>query len=431
MRRNGKRGAGGRSGAPPPPARNPNTGPHRAWMMLAVCFVILLLAAVVRSVPGIILVSLEREFGWSRESITLAVSVNMLLFGLAGPFLGRLMDVHGPRRIALCTLGLIALGTAGTLWMRESWQMILLWGVVVGLGSGGPSMIMGAAVANRWFVARRGLALGILGAAMSAGQLVFTPFLMQLNLDQGWRSVTLFAAVAMGGVVVPLAWTFLRDDPGTLGLKPYGATDQTPVRLEPDAHPMRVAVRSPGFWLLTLSFGICGLTTSGLFQTHLITHGVEHGFTEMTMATSLGVMGAADIFGTVGSGWICDRFGSRWPLAGYYLLRGASLMVLPWVNSTLELLIFSVVYGLNWLSTVPATSAMAADLFGKRNIGVVFGWIFFSHQVGAAASAYGASFLRTMLGDYTLVFTVAGAFALIGAGLILCVRRTEGQPTGA
>lgn len=431
MHHNRNCGDGGRWEAPPPPVRKHNTGPHRAWMMLAVCFVILLMAAVVRSVPGIILVSLEREFGWSRESITLAVSVNMLLFGLAGPFLGRLMDVHGPRRIALWTLGLIALGTAGTLWMRESWQMILLWGVVVGLGSGGPSMIMGAAVANRWFMARRGLALGILGAAMSAGQLVFTPFLMQMNLDQGWRAVTLFAAVAIGGVVVPLAWTFLRDDPGALGLKPYGATDQTPARLEPDAHPMRVALRSPGFWLLALSFGICGLTTSGLFQTHLITHGVEHGFTEMTMATSLGVMGAADIFGTVGSGWICDRFGSRWPLAGYYLLRGASLLVLPWVNSTPELLVFSMVYGLNWLSTVPATSAMAADLFGKRNIGVVFGWIFFSHQVGAAASAYGASFLRTMLGDYTLVFMMSGAFALIGAGLILCVRTSEGKPAGA
>ncbi|MFO1417465.1 MAG: MFS transporter [Methylotetracoccus sp.] len=395
------------------------------------CFVILLAAAVVRSVPGIILVSLEREFGWSRESITLAVSVNMLLFGLAGPFLGRLMDVYGPRRIALGTVGLIAVGTAGTLWMRESWQMILLWGVVVGLGSGGPSMIMGAAVANRWFVARRGLALGVLGAAMSAGQLVFTPFLMRLNLDQSWRAATLFTAAAMGVVVLPLAWAFLRDDPGTLGLEPYGATGQAPARLEPDAHPMRAAVRSPAFWLLALSFGICGLTTSGLFQTHLITHGVEHGFPEMTMAASLGVMGAADIFGTVGSGWICDRFGARWPLAGYYVLRGASLLVLPLVDSTGELLAFSVVYGLNWLSTVPATSAMAADLFGKANIGVVFGWIFFSHQVGSAVAAYGASFLRTMLGDYTLAFIMAGALALIGAGLILCVGRTNAERTGA
>lgn len=432
MRRNRNfRDGGGRVAPTPTVARKLGAGLHLAWVMLAVCFVTLLMAAMVRSVPGIILVSLERDFGWSRESITLAVSVNMLLFGLAGPFLGRLMDVHGPRRIAIWTLSLVALGTLGTLWMREPWQMILLWGVVVGLGSGGPSMILGSAVANRWFVERRGLALGVLGAAMSAGQLVFTPFLMRLNLDQGWRASTLFAAVAMGGVALPLAWAFLRDDPGTLGLEPYGATGQTPARLEPDAHPMRAAVRSPAFWLLALSFGICGLTTSGLFQTHLITHGIEHGFPEMTMATSLGVMGAADIFGTVGSGWICDRFGARWPLAGYYLLRGASLMVLPWVESTDELLAFSVVYGLNWLSTVPATSAMAADWFGRRNIGVVFGWIFFSHQVGSAIAAYGASYLRTMLGNYTLVFIVAGSLALIGAGLILCVGRIKAEPIDA
>ncbi|SMF97430.1 Sugar phosphate permease [Methylomagnum ishizawai] len=428
MRRNRKRGAGGRRGTPPPSARKPHTGPHRAWIILAVCFVILLAAAVVRSVPGLILVSLEREFGWSRETITLAVSVNMLLFGLAGPFLGRLMDLYGPRRIALWTLGLIALGTAGTLWMRESWQMILLWGVVVGLGSGGPSMILGAAVANRWFVARRGLALGILGAAMSAGQLIFTPFLMRLTLEQGWRAATLFVAVVLGVVVWPLALIFLRDDPETLGLQPYGASGSAIPPQRPDPHPMRVALRSPLFWLLALSFGICGLTTSGLFQTHLIAHGVEHGFSEMTLAASLGVMGAADIFGTVGSGWICDRFGARWPLAGYYLLRGASLLALPFVDSTGELLVFSVVYGLNWLSTVPATSALAADGFGRRNVGVVFGWIFFAHQAGAALAAYGASYLRALSGDYLPVFALAGVLAWLGTGLILSLRQEKPSP---
>lgn len=425
MRPNRMRRTHGRRNPIPSPVRKPNTKPHRAWIIIGVCFVILLLAAMVRSVPGIILISLEREFGWSRESITLAVSINMLLFGLAGPFLGRLMDIHGPRLIALWTLSLVALGTLGTLWMTESWQMVLLWGVVVGLGSGGPSMILGSAVANRWFVERRGLALGILGAAMSAGQLVFTPLLMRLNIDQGWQSVTMFAAVSMGGLALPFAWALLRDDPKVLGLKPYGETSKTHLQTKPDAQPMKIAIRSPAFWILAMSFGICGLTTSGLFQTHLITHGIEHGFSEMTMAASLGVMGAADIFGTIGSGWICDRFGARWPLAGYYLLRGVSLMILPWVESTNELIGFSIVYGLNWLSTVPATSAMAADLFGKQNIGVVFGWIFFSHQVGSAIAAYGASFLRTTLGDYTLAFILAGVLALLGAGLILCVGRTK------
>lgn len=408
--------------------RKPPTGWHCAWSVLAVCFVILLAAAAVRSVPGIILISLEREFGWSRESITLAVSVNMLLFGLAGPFLGRLMDLCGPRRVTLWTLALIALGAAGTLWMRQPWQMILLWGVVVGAGSGGPSMIMGSSLVNRWFQTRRGLALGLLGAAMSAGQLVFTPLLMQLNLDHGWRTATLFVAVVVGVLVLPLALAFLRDDPEALGCKPYGASGDAPARIEPEATPMRAALRSPAFWLLALSFGICGLTTSGLFQTHLISHGIEHGFPEMTMAASLGVMGAADIFGTIGSGWVCDRYGQRVPLALYYLLRGASLLALPFVDSSGELLAFSLVYGLNWLSTVPATSALAADLFGKRNIGAVFGWIFFSHQVGAAAAAYGASCLRSMLGDYALIFMIAGLLALVGTGLILCIKQNGDSP---
>lgn len=396
---------------------------HYAWIVLAVCFVCLLGAAAVRSVPGIILRSLEAEFGWSRDTVSLAVSVNLLLFGLAGPFLGRLMDRFGPRGVTLWTLALLGLGAGGTLWMREPWQLILLWGVVVGAGSAGTSMVMGSALANRWFQARRGLALGILGAAMSAGQLLFTPLLMRLNLEFGWRAATLLAAVAIGGVVLPLAIVFLRDEPQDVGLQPYGATGTATPRPQPDPQPMRNAVRSPAFWLLASSFGICGLTTSGLFQTHLIPHGVEHGFPEMTMAVALGLMGAADIFGTIGSGWICDRYGQRLPLALYYLLRGASLLALPFIDSTGQLMAFSVVYGLNWLSTVPATSALAADLFGKRNVGVVFGWIFFAHQAGAAVASYAAGLLRTLLGDYGLAFTFAGLFALAGTGLVLCLKR--------
>jgi MFS family permease len=423
MRPNRKRRQAGRPGARPALRPRCAPGPHYAWIVLAVSFASLLGAAAVRSVPGIILRSLEDEFRWSRETISLAVSVNLLLFGLAGPFLGRLMDLFGPRRVTLWTLALIAFGAGGTLWMDQPWQMILLWGVIVGAGSGGASMIMGAAVANRWFVARRGLALGVLGAAMSAGQLIFTPVLMWLDMEYGWRAATLLVTVIIGAVVLPLVWACLKDDPADLGLRAYGVAGKVPARPEPDPRPMRSAVRSPAFWLLALSFGICGLTTAGLFQTHLIPHGVEHGFTEMTMAASLGLMGAADIFGTVGSGWICDRFGRRLPLAFYYLLRGASLLALPLVDSTGALMAFSVVYGLNWLSTVPATSALAADLFGRRNVGVVFGWIFFAHQAGAAVASYGASFLRTLMGDYALAFAVAGLFAFAGTGLVLGLKR--------
>jgi MFS family permease len=395
--------------------------------VLAVTFVCLMTAAAVRSMPGILMRPLEGEFSWDRASIALAVSINLLMFGLAGPFLGRLMDKVGPRRVASGALLLIALGAGLTVFMAKLWQLHLLWGFVVGAGAGGTAMVMGSTVANRWFHQRRGLALGILGAAMSAGQLIFTPTLMQLTVRWGWRAGTLFISAVVGLLVFPLVVVILRDDPIDVGLKPYGVAESPvwdpPAR--PDSHPMRVAIRSVDFWLLAASFGICGLTTSGLFQTHLIPHGTEHGFSEMTMAVALGVMGATDVLGTIASGWICDRFGKRGPLAFYYFFRGVSLLWLPQVHTEGALMLFAVLYGLNWISTVPATSALTADLFGKQNVGTVFGWIFFSHQVGAAIASYGAGVLRVWLGDYQLAFAIAGIMAILAAMMALRVR--EGQ----
>lgn len=398
---------------------------HYAWVVLAVSFLCLFVASALRSVPGIVMMSLEQEFGWSRATISGAISLNLLLFGFAGPFLGRLMDLYGTKKVCSITLMLSVLGTGGSAFMLESWQMYLLWGLLVGAGSGGTSMIMGSTLINRWFYKHRGLALGILGAAFSSGQLVFTPILMYINVHDGWRAATLVIALALGLVVLPLAAKFLKNDPAAKGLNPFGDNGGHAVAVKPDRYPMRSAVRSPQFWLLALSFGICGLTTSGLFQTHLIPHGIEHGFSEMTMAMSLGVMGAADVFGTILSGWLCDKFGKRWPLAFYYLIRGATLILLPSIDSTGELMIFSIVYGMNWLSTIPATSALAADLFGKQNVGVVFGWICFAHQIGAAVAAYGAGYIHSMLGDYSLAFIASGMFAFAATGVVLFIKEPQ------
>jgi MFS family permease len=402
---------------------------HYAWVVLGVTFVCLLTAAAVRSLPGILTHALEAEFGWDRRVVALAVSINVLLFGLAGPFLGRLMDRVGPRSVASAATLLIALGAIGTLFMTQAWHMMLLWGVVVGMGSGGATMVMGSAVANRWFHRHRGLALGVLGAATSAGQIVFTPTLMHLTLRWGWRGSTAFIAGIVGLLVLPLVILLLRNRPTDLGLQPYGSSDMAGGRsvAPPDPHPMRAAVRSLDFWLLAGSFATCGLTTSGLIQTHLIPHGTEHGFSEMTMATALGVMGATDVVGTIASGWICDRFGARGPLAFYYFFRGISLLALPYVHTQGGMLAFSVLYGLNWISTVPPTSALAADRFGRQNVGTVFGWIFFAHQVGAAIAAYGAGVMRVWLGDYTLSFLLAGILALFGAGMALGIRGRGGR----
>ncbi|WP_367155972.1 MFS transporter [Methylomonas sp. HYX-M1] len=398
---------------------------HYAWVILAVTFLCLFVASALRSVPGIIMMSLEQEFDWNRETISGAISLNLLLFGLAGPFLGRLMDVYGAKRISVITLILSVTGAGGSVFMRESWQMYLFWGLLIGAGSGGTSMIMGSALINRWFHKHRGLALGILGAAFSSGQLVFTPVLMQINVHEGWRAATLLIAVALGLLVLPLILKFLRDDPESKGLLPCGDNGVHTTILKPDSNPMRSAMSSPQFWLLASSFGICGLTTSGLFQTHLIPHGIEHGFSDMTMAMSLGVMGAADVFGTIFSGWLCDRYGKRWPLAFYYVVRGATLILLPGIDSTGQLMMFSIIYGMNWLSTIPATSALTADLFGKQNVGVVFGWICFAHQIGAAIAAYTAGYAHSLIGDYRLVFIASGLFAFLATGIVVFIRDPE------
>ncbi|MCQ8105803.1 MFS transporter [Methylomonas sp. SURF-2] len=398
---------------------------HYAWVILAVTFLCLFVASALRSVPGIIMLSLEQEFAWNRETISGAISLNLLLFGLAGPFLGRLMDLHGTKKVSVITLILSVLGAGGSVFMRESWQMYLFWGLLIGAGSGGTSMIMGSALVNRWFHQHRGLALGILGAAFSSGQLVFTPVLMQINVHQGWRAATLLIVVALGLLVLPLVLKFLRDDPQSRGLLPYGGNGAHATILKPDSNPMRSAMSSPQFWLLASSFGICGLTTSGLFQTHLIPHGIEHGFSEMTMAMSLGVMGAADVFGTILSGWLCDRYGKRWPLAFYYVVRGATLILLPGIDNTGQLMMFSIIYGMNWLSTIPATSALTADLFGKQNVGVVFGWICFAHQIGAAIAAYAAGYAHSLIGDYRLVFIASGLFAFLATGIVLSIRESQ------
>ena len=398
------------------------TGIHYAWIVLAVTFMCLFMASTLRSVPGIIMLSLEHEFNWSRETISGAVSINLLLFGLAGPFLGRLMDLYGTKAITLISLTLLTLGAGGSIFMQEPWQLYLFWGLIVGAGSGGTSIVMGSTVVNRWFRERRGLALGILGAAFSSGQLILTPVIMSLNMHLGWRACTLFIVVLLGLIVLPLMMKFMANDPSVKGMQAYGANGLATAVIPPDKNPMRLAMVSPQFWLLAFSFGICGFTTSGLFQTHLITHGVEHGFMEMTMAMSLGLMGATDIIGTIFSGWLCDRFGKRWLLAIYYALRGVSLLLLPYVESTGQLMAFSVVYGLNWLSTVPATSALTADLFGKQNVGVIFGWICFAHQIGAALASYGAGYLHDLFGNYTLAFMTSGFFALVATGLVVNIR---------
>uniref|UniRef100_A0A7C3A702 MFS transporter n=1 Tax=Thermorudis sp. TaxID=1969470 RepID=A0A7C3A702_9BACT len=399
---------------------------YYGWIVVAVTFATLLISAGVRSAPGVFIHPLEVDphLRWSRDAISLAVSIGLVLYGLAGPFGGRLMDRFGPTRVALAGLALMAASTATTAAVSHLWQLHLLWGVLSGVGTGLVAMVLGATVANRWFVARRGLVMGIFGAAASAGQLVFLPLLMWLVVAVGWRSASLALAGLAAAALIPVA-LLMRDDPADLGLRPYGASASAGggAPPAPTSGVMRRAVATPEFWLLAGSFFVCGATSNGLIGTHFIPHSIDHGIPEVTAAGALALMGAMNFVGTIASGWLTDRFDPRKLLACYYSFRGLSLFLLPFVTDFSGLAVFAVVFGLDYIATVPPTVALAADRFGRQHVGTVFGWVFFAHQVGAGLAAYLGGVTRVALGDYQLAFLAAGALALMGGAMALRISR--------
>lgn len=409
---------------------------HYAWIVAAVTFGTLLVAAAIRATPGVLIVPLEQAFGWSRDQISSAVAINLVLYGLIGPFAAAVMDRVGVRRTLAAALCLLAAGVGLTVFMTRPWQLMLLWGVVVGTGSGVVALVLGATLVNRWFVARRGLMMGVLTASTATGQLIFLPLLAWLVTRDGWRSAPLLMAGA-ALVLAPLAALLIRDFPADKGLVPYGGTADDAVRPDAAGHAGRAAVaalrdglRHRDFWILAGSFFICGLSTNGLIGTHLIPACMDHGIPEVAAAGLLAAMGWFDLVGTTASGWLSDRVDSRKLLAWYYGLRGLSLFFLPTaLDSTAAARWgFATFYGLDWIATVPPTVRLTADVFGRARVGLMFGWIVAAHQLGAATAALGAGVIHTRLGDYTTAFWAAGAMCLTAAAMVFGLGRPAGVP---
>jgi MFS family permease len=412
---------------------------YYGWFVLALCFLTTLTSAGVRSSPSVLIHPLEAEFGWSRTLIASAVSMNLLLFGVAAPLSGYLIDRFGPRKVMMGSLTLLIVGVSGTVAMTEFWQFFLVWGVIVGLGAGGVGSVLTATVGNRWFVARRGLALGILGSASSTGQIIFLPLFMAMITYAGWRLGSM-ALIIVAITLLPLIYLFMRDDPSEVGLEPYGAgqaaasAGAASLRGVPAKNATitaREVISHPTFWLLAGSFFVCGGTANGLIGTHLIPHEIEIGIPQIAAASLLGLMGALNMVGTIFSGWMIDRVQPQKWLALVYALRGVSLLLLPFAQDYFGLIIFAVIYGLDWFATVPPSMALTADTFGRQNVGRVYGWIFMSHQIGAAIMASAAGALRTWLGDYQLAFLAGGFIAMIAAGLALQIKPVQKQTTPA
>jgi MFS family permease len=405
---------------------------YYGWFVISLCFLTTLTSAGVRSSPSVLIHPLEAEFGWSRTLIASAVSMNLLLFGVAAPISGWLIDRLGPRKVMLGSLSLLIVGVSGTMMMTQFWQFFLVWGVIVGLGAGGVGSVLTATVGNRWFVAKRGLALGILGSASSTGQIIFLPLFMAMITYAGWRLGSM-ALIVVALVLLPLIFVFMRDDPSDVGLEPYGAGDPQ-AAASGGASSLRgmsaknatitakEVVTHPTFWLLAGSFFVCGGTANGLIGTHLIPHEIEIGIPQIAAASLLGIMGGLNMVGTIFSGWMIDKVQPQRWLALVYALRGCSLLILPFVHDFTGLVFFAIIYGLDWFATVPPSMAITADTFGRQNVGKVYGWIFMSHQIGAAIMASTAGAIRTWMGDYQFAFLSGGVIAMIAAGLALQIK---------
>src|SRR5437773_5682597 len=394
---------------------------HYAWVVVTVTFLAHLAAPAVRAAPSVISTSLESGFGWSRTAISLAISLSILTFGLGGPLGGTLIDRFGPRLVMLVGDLLIVGGLLGLLFVRDLWQLYLLWGIPIGLGTGAVGGVLGAAVAHRWFRTHRGVIIGAFGAATSAGQLVFVPAMAQLTVTEGWRWAIGIVLITCAAMLLPVA-LFMRDRPEQISTVAFGEGEVLTAAERAEDHrrtSLRDASRTRDFWLLAGSFFVCGYTSNGLVGTHLIPHAVEHGFTEVTAASALALLGAMNIVGTLGSGWLTDRFDNRKLLAGYYGFRALSLFALPLIYDVKWLLLFAFVYGLDWIATVPPTANLVASIYRRASLGTLYGWIFFSHMLGAAIAAFAGGFFRDLLGDYHLMFVSAGILGFIAVALAL------------
>jgi MFS family permease len=415
-------------------------GLHYAWVVAAAAFMLLLTAAGIRAASSVIIVPLEREFGWTRAVISAAIAVSIFLYGFMGPFAAALTQTIGIKRTFLLAFAVLAGATAMSLLMSQPWHLIATWGVLIGIGAGTAALPLGTALVNRWFISHRGLVTGLLTAAMAAGQLVFLPTLAYFGETSGWRMVVMIVC-AISIVSVPLV-LLLREHPANIDLPPLGGDRIEPPPPPSGGNPVAAAIRmlfevraSRDFWLLAASFFVCGLSTSGLIQTHLIPYCVDNGISETRAAGLLAFVGIFNVIGTALSGWLTDRYDSRWLLFWYYGLRGVSLVFLPFTGfDAMSLTIFAVFYGLDWIATVPPTVRLTSDIFGKTKAPVLFGWLTCIHQLGGAVAAFGAGSLRTALESYLESFLISGVACLLTALLVLAIgraRRAPSAPAGA
>ncbi|MFC7371942.1 MFS transporter [Fictibacillus iocasae] len=409
---------------------------HYSWVILAITFFSIIAAGIVRSSSGVFIEPFENEFGWDRSVISLAFAIGLFLYGISGPFMAALIEVLGLKKMMLTSMATLITGALLTLVMNESWQLIIIWGIIIGLGSGLFLTVLSPYVANRWFVKRRGLAVGILTASTATGQLILLPVLAIVIENYSWRYAILLI-MSLSVLMLFIIFLFMKNSPQDIGIEPYGSEEtalnasvqkQNPIAMA--FKGLFLAVKVKEFWLLAGSFFICGLSTSGLIGTHFVSYCISHGIPLVAAASLLSFMGVFDLVGTTLSGWLSDRYDNRWLLFWYYALRGGSLVLLPFAlaqGSHSLLILFAVFYGLDWIATVPPTINISRSIFGIEKSGIIYGWIFAAHQAGAAAAAFGGGVIHNLFNSYTYAFMLAGMFCVLASLFVIVIKKQPGS----
>src|SRR5262245_23233924 len=407
---------------------------HPAWIVLGAVTICLLASSGLRSTFAVYIKPIEAETGWSRSALSIAAAISLLLLGACGPLAGRLADRWGPRRVIVASLLLLGAGGIAMSFVHSLWALYLTAGIITAIGSGGAALSTGSAVVARWFQTHRGTAIGFAAGGLSAGQLIVIPLASWIVVAHGWRASALWLGAGLLVTVVPLAAWFVRNTPEERGVRPFGTVGQalTAAQVQAEQHSGRVSVveaaQTLPFWLLMGTFFVCGYTSVGMVGTHFIPHALDHNFTVMQASVALSVMGAMNIVGTIGSGWLCDRVGRRIPLAIFYFVRGLSLIFLLYVWNVPSLHFWAAIFGLNYISTVPPTTTLTANIYGRFSVGELSGWIFFAHQVGAALAAALAGWVYEWTGSYGPAFVSAALISFLAAGMALMIRE---QPVRA
>ncbi|OCS89162.1 MFS transporter [Caryophanon latum] len=405
---------------------------HYSWTILIVTFFAIIVAGIIRSSSGVFIIPFENTFGWSRASISFAFAISLFLYGFFGPFMAAFVEKYGLTRMMLYSMGLLTLSLAATFIMQHEWQLVIIWGVMMGTGSSLFLTVLSTQVANRWFVKRRGLAVGILTAATATGQLILLPVLAALVDRYSWYHAIVLIFVLSILMIVLIA-LFMRNYPANVGIAPYGSDTIEEVKPTTIGNPfvfalsaLKEGLRAKEFWLLGGSFFICGLSTSGLIGTHFISYCMSFGIPVVTAAAMLSFMGVFDLIGTTLSGWLTDRFDNRWLLFWYYSLRGASLIALPYAlasDSYALLMMFAIFYGLDWIATVPPTIGLTRQRFGVQKSAIMYGWMVAAHQVGAGVAAYFGGVVYEVWDSYQLAFMLAGGFCLLASLFVICIKK--------